>query len=63
MILQQHFEDPATSLNPDAKKLVAKYMETFVREAIARAVVERKGSVEEGGGGGGGIGGDFLEVG
>ena len=36
--------------------MVGKYMETFVREAIARAAFERSEA------GGKGIGGDFLEV-
>ena len=40
--------------------MVGKYMETFVREAIARAAFERAESEKEGGGGG--WSGGFLEV-
>ena len=60
VLLKQHFEDEKTGIEGDARKLVAKYMETFVREAVARAVVERKGAADEGTDQG--IGGDFLEV-
>ena len=44
--------------------MVGKYMETFVREAIARAAFERAESEKEGGGGVGARGwsGGFLEV-
>ena len=42
--------------------MVGKYMETFVREAIARAAFERAESEKEGGGGAGGWSGGFLEV-
>ena len=41
--------------------MVGKYMETFVREAIARSAFERAESEKERGGGGGWSGG-FLEV-
>ena len=43
-------------MSKDANVLVGKYMETFVREAIARATFERS-EVD-----GGGLGGEFLEV-
>ncbi|KAI4136803.1 MAG: hypothetical protein LQ340_008117, partial [Diploschistes diacapsis] len=47
VMLQQFYEDSATSIGGEARRLVAKYMETFVREAVARAVVERKGAVDD----------------
>ena len=43
-------------IGKDANELVGKYMETFIREAIARATFERSESD------GGGLGGEFLEV-
>jgi hypothetical protein len=43
-----------------ANKAVGKYMDVFVREAIARAVVERREADEKEGSGG--LGGGFLEV-
>lgn len=55
-LLHHHFEDDKIRLDPDANVLVGKYMETFVREALARAAYERSRSSE------GGIGADFLEV-
>lgn len=41
-ILQEKFEDSDTAIQQGALNLVGKYMETFVREAIARARFERK---------------------
>ena len=61
VLLKQHFEDESTGIGADARKLVAKYMETFVREAIARAIVERKGTDDDDGSGMV-AGGEFLEV-
>ena len=55
-LLHHHFDDEQTRIAKDAKELVGKYMETFVREALARAAYER------GRNGGAGKGGDFLEV-
>ncbi|KAI9862651.1 MAG: hypothetical protein M1824_001201 [Vezdaea acicularis] len=50
-LLHESFLDANTRVSKDASAAVGKYMETFVREAIARAVIEKK----EGGDG-------FLEV-
>ena len=44
-------------IGKDANALVGKYMETFVREALARAAFERGEGRGEGG-----RGGDFVEV-
>lgn len=63
-MLQHHFEKPEkTKLSSDARSLVTKYLEVFVREAIMRSSYERQqreqdGDDDDGGGGGGG----FLEV-
>ena len=43
-------------MGQDASALVSKYMETFVREALARAAVEKKEAEKEG------MARDFLEV-
>ena len=43
-LLHEFFEDDRTRMSIDANALVAKYMETFVKEAIARAAIERKQS-------------------
>ena len=56
-LLQHHFQDNQTRIGKDANAVVGKYMETFVREAIARAVYERS---EADGGKGRGV--DFLEA-
>jgi hypothetical protein len=42
-------------ISKGADKAVGKYMETFVREAVARAAFERAGEKE--------LGGGFMEVG
>lgn len=66
-LLAHHFQDPKTKLAKDANGVVAKYVDVFVREALARAAYESSG------GGGGdargeetgrarGIGDGFLEV-
>ncbi|KAJ9664708.1 hypothetical protein H2198_000054 [Neophaeococcomyces mojaviensis] len=60
-LLQHHFEKPATKLSADARTVVGRYLEVFVREAIMRSAFEREqreGGVDGAGGGGGG----FLEV-
>ncbi|CAD6581277.1 MAG: hypothetical protein ASARMPRED_000568 [Alectoria sarmentosa] len=54
-LLHHHFHDDKVRIGKEANGLVGKYMETFVREAIARAAFERSEA------GGKGIGGDFLE--
>jgi len=55
-LLHHHFENGQTRIGKDASKLVGKYMETFIREALARAAYERA-KVE-----GGGATKDFLEA-
>ena len=55
-ILHHHFDGDDQKITERANLLVGKYMDTFVREAIARATYER---VEAGGGV---VGSDFLEV-
>lgn len=51
----------ASRIGKTADKVVAKYVDCFVREAIARAVWERR-EAEERERGGRGLGGGFLEV-
>ena len=41
-LLYENFTDEQTRISKDANVVVAKYMETFVREALARAAYERK---------------------
>lgn len=41
---------------------MAKYVDVFVREALARAAYERSGTGRDGRGGGGGVSDGFLEV-
>ncbi|KAL9095057.1 MAG: hypothetical protein Q9165_002659 [Trypethelium subeluteriae] len=55
-LLYEGFEDEKTKIGKDAMTVVGKYMELFVREAIARAAMEREGES------GGGLGDEFLEV-
>lgn len=55
-LLHYHFENDKTRIGKDASKLVGKYMETFVREALARAAYERAEAE------GGGATKDFLEA-
>lgn len=57
-LLHEHFTDDRTRINKDANKVVAKYMETFIKEALARAALEREESAI-----GGGATDGFLEVG
>ena len=57
-LLRHHFEDKRMRIGKDAKAVIGKYMETFVREAIARAAFERSEATS-----GYGRGRDFLEVG
>jgi len=55
--LHEFFKEDGTRIGKDASKAVGKYMDTFVREAVARVAFGR----EEGDGVGGGVGG-FWEV-
>lgn len=43
-LLHEFFEDDRTRISADANALVAKYIETFVKEALARATLERSES-------------------
>ncbi len=47
-LLQDGFEDAGTKVGKEAMTVVSKYMETFVREALARAAFEREGGDGEG---------------
>ena len=55
-LLHEGFEDGNTRIGKDAMAVVGKYVELFVREAIARAAAERESE------GGGSLGDGFLEV-
>jgi len=58
-LLFEAFEDKEMKIGREAMQVVGKYMETFVREALARAAFER----EDGGARGGGAAGDgWLQV-
>ncbi|KAJ5378527.1 hypothetical protein N7509_011646 [Penicillium cosmopolitanum] len=57
-LLHQHFSNEKTKVAKDANSIVAKYVDVFVREAIARAAYERA----ETNNGGRGAGDGFLEV-
>ncbi|KAJ5826611.1 CENP-S complex centromere protein X [Penicillium robsamsonii] len=59
-LLHQHFQNEKTKVAKDANNVVAKYIDVFVREAIARAAYERAES--DGNTGGRGLGDGFLEV-
>jgi hypothetical protein len=48
-LLYHGFEDKQTVIQKGALELTAKYMDTFVREAIARAADERKDARKGGG--------------
>lgn len=56
-LLYEFFESDKTKITKDANEAVARYVDIFVREAIARSVVEREGGNGTTSGGGG-----FLEV-
>ncbi|KAH0538439.1 hypothetical protein FGG08_004987 [Glutinoglossum americanum] len=58
-ILHEHFEDERTRISKDANAAVGRYIEVFVKEALARAVEERK---KDGSSGGGAMRDSFLEV-
>lgn len=57
-LLHHNFQNEKTKIAKDANEVVAKYIDVFVREALARAAYERA----EGGVGGGSVGDGFLEV-
>ncbi|OOQ86924.1 hypothetical protein PEBR_19197 [Penicillium brasilianum] len=59
-LLHHHFQNEKTKVAKDANTVVAKYVDVFVREAIARAAYER--AEMEGAGGGRRAGDGFLEV-
>ncbi|KAJ5359657.1 uncharacterized protein N7496_012070 [Penicillium cataractarum] len=59
-LLHHHFQNEKTKVAKDANTVVAKYVDVFVREAIARAAFER--AEVEGAGGGRRVGDGFLEV-
>lgn len=46
-ILHEFFEKDGTRITKDANNAVAKYMDIFVKEAIARAAAEREGGFLE----------------
>lgn len=59
-LLAHHFEQgEKTKISTDARDLVSKYLEVFVREAIMRSAFEKDERLTVDGGGGGG---GFLEV-
>jgi hypothetical protein len=57
-LLHENFKEKGTRLSKDASNAVGRYMETFVREALARAAFARVEIEEREAGAGGG----FLEV-
>lgn len=59
-LLQEFFKKDGTRMHKDASRAAGKYMETFVREALARAAFMRADIQAQSGGGGAGDG--FLEV-
>ena len=59
-LLHHNFQNEKTKIAKDANEVVAKYVDVFVREALARAAYERAEGGDEGGGT---MGDGFLEVG
>ncbi|OJZ89623.1 hypothetical protein ASPFODRAFT_42898 [Aspergillus luchuensis CBS 106.47] len=57
-LLHHHFQNEKTKITKDANTVVAKYVDVFVREALARAAFERSEAV----GKGASVGDGFLEV-
>lgn len=57
-LLHEGFEDEDMRIGKEAMAVAGKYVETFVREALARAMYEREEADREEGGGGDG----FLQV-
>lgn len=49
-LLHHHFQNEKTKVAKDANTVVAKYVDVFVREAIARAAYERAETDSAGGG-------------
>jgi len=59
-LLYEGFEDKDMKIGKEAMTMFGKYVETFVREGLARAIAERQ---EEGSGlGGGGVSDGFVQV-
>ncbi|KAJ5100014.1 hypothetical protein N7532_007015 [Penicillium argentinense] len=56
-LLHEHFQNEKTKIAKDANAIVAKYVDVYVREAIARAAFERAETDNQSGRGDG-----FLEV-
>ncbi|KAG0648741.1 hypothetical protein D0Z07_4749 [Hyphodiscus hymeniophilus] len=56
-LLHENFKEEGTRLSKDASKAVGKYMETFVREALARAAFARVEAEEKSG-----VADGFLQV-
>jgi CENP-S associating Centromere protein X len=62
-LLHHHFQNPKTKITKDANEVVAKYIDIFVREALARAAYERaEGNAANGDGAGRSVADGFLEV-
>ncbi|KAK2762279.1 hypothetical protein FQN54_001289 [Arachnomyces sp. PD_36] len=63
-ILHHHFQSDKTKIAKDANRVVAKYVDIFVREALARAAYERQegNKQAEAAGGRRGLADGFLEV-
>jgi cobalamin biosynthesis Mg chelatase CobN len=63
-LLHHHFQNEKTKITKDANAVVAKYVDIFVREALARAAYERaEGDANaDTGGGRKSVGDGFLEV-
>ena len=64
-LLHHHFRDKdKTRITTDAKEVLGKYVEVFVREAIARSAFESQGKGADDDGGRATVGCDdgFLEV-
>lgn len=61
-LLHHHFQNPKTKIAKDANEVVAKYMDIFVREALARAAYERTEGNKDTGDGRPSMADGFLEV-
>ncbi|QKX61763.1 uncharacterized protein TRUGW13939_08919 [Talaromyces rugulosus] len=61
-LLHHHFQNPKTKIAKDANEVVAKYIDIFVREALARAAYERTEGNKDTGDGRPSIMDGFLEV-
>ncbi|KAF2148571.1 hypothetical protein K461DRAFT_297975 [Myriangium duriaei CBS 260.36] len=62
-IMHECFSSPYTQISRPAHEMMGRYVDVFVREAVARAAAAQreKASAKEGGGGGGGGGGGLGE--